>query len=138
MAWRLLSGLAMVGAVVALAGCGVTPPAGGLDRAEAVSVAGGTCDVGWWLSPLVDDVPNRAERVAEEALEAARVSPTQWDEWYALLSDDADNANVSDRRLRGAAYLEAIREDVRTALDDAGYPDINRVIEINSSLDCSA
>ena len=36
-----------------------------------------------------------------------------------------------------AAYLEAVRAEVRTALEEAGYPDTDRVIEVYSDIACS-
>lgn len=94
------------------------------------------CEISWWLSPAVDDPPANASRVAVDALDEATVSDSQWDSWYQLLDDDPDLDSVSEIRLHGSAYLEAVREDVRSALEDAGYPDIERVIEVYSNLSC--
>lgn len=127
----LLAGLAM------MAGCGMVPPLSGPDRSEVVPVLGGTCEINWWLSPAVDDPPAEASRIAEEALEEASVSESQRADWYRLLDDDPDLDSVPEIRLRGSAYLEAVREDVRVALEEAGYPDIERVIEVYSNLDCA-
>lgn len=112
------------------------PPLSGPDRAEIVSVPGGACDVSWWLAPAVDDPPAEATRIAVDALAEASVSDSQWAAWYQLLNDDPDLASVSQTRLHGSAYLEAVREDVRSALEDAGYPDIERVIEVYSNISC--
>ena len=46
----------------------------------------------------------------------------------------ADSANPV--RLRGA-YLEAVRAEVRQALEAFGYPDNERIIEVYSDLQCS-
>jgi hypothetical protein len=120
-----------------LAGCGYLPPLIGPDRAEVVRVPGGTCEISWWLSPAVDDPPAEASRVAVDALDEASVSDSQWAFWYQLLNDDPDLASMSQVRKHGSACLEAVKEDVRSALEDAGYPDIERVIEVYSNLSCS-
>lgn len=133
---RLLIGLSLAASALMLSGCGVLPPLGGVDRSDTVPVAGGTCDIAWWLSPAVDDPPAEAEDVASAALAGAEVSGTQWEEWYTLLDDDPDLDSVPEMRLWGSAYLESVREDVRVALDEAGYPDSERVIEVYSHLSC--
>lgn len=120
-----------------LSACGPMPPASGPDRAEVVSVPGGTCEISWWLSPAVDDPPAEASRVADDALDQASVSDSQWASWYQLLNDDPDLSSMSQIRKHGSAYLEAVREDVRAALEDAGYPDAERVIEVYSDLSCT-
>ncbi|WP_223622902.1 hypothetical protein [Microbacterium sp. EST19A] len=133
---RVLLGVSLATGVLALTACGPLPPLSGPDRSEAVPVPGGTCDISWWLSPAVDDPPAEANRIAAEALENAAVSDSQWRDWYTLLDDDPDLDSVPEIRLRGSAYLESVREDVRVALEEAGYPDIERVIEVYSNLSC--
>lgn len=127
----------LAAALVLMAGCGLVPPLSGPDRAEVVRVPGGTCEISWWLSPAVDDPPAEASRIAADALDEATVSGSQWAAWYQLLNDDPDLDSVSEIRLHGSAYLEAVREDVRSALEEAGYPDIERVIEVYSNLSCT-
>lgn len=56
---------------------------------------------------------------------------------HTLLDGDPDNDDSDPIRLHGAAYLEVVRGEVRNALADAGYPDTDRVIEVNSSLSCA-
>ncbi len=112
-------------------------PLSGADRAEVVRVPGGTCEISWWLSRAVDDPPAEASRIAVKALDEASVSDSQWASWYQLLNDDPDLASMSQIRKHGSAYLEAVREDVRSALEDAGYPDIERAIEVYSNFSCS-
>lgn len=128
--------VSLVAASVLIAGCRPMPPLSEPDRSEVVPVPGGTCEISWWLSPAVDDPPAEADRIAAEALEAATVSDAQWASWFRLLDDDPDLDSVPVIRLHGSAYLEAVREDVRSALDDAGYPDTERVIEVYSNLSC--
>jgi hypothetical protein len=133
----MLLGASLAVGLIALTGCGPIPPIGGPDRSESVPVPGGTCQISWWLGDAIDDPPREARRIAAEALQDASVSESQWSDWFRLLDDDPDLDYVSDIRLRGSAYLESVREDVRTALDEAGYPDIERVIEVHSSLSCA-
>ncbi|MGF6823081.1 hypothetical protein M2317_001992 [Microbacterium sp. ZKA21] len=134
---RSLLGVSLMASALAMTACAPVPPVGGPDRSEAVPVPGGTCDISWWLSPAIDDPPAEAGRIAAKALEDARVSDSQWSDWYSLLDDDPDLDSVPEIRLRGSAYLESVREDVRVALDEAGYPDTERVIEVYSSLSCT-
>ncbi|MDR6867414.1 hypothetical protein J2Y69_002017 [Microbacterium resistens] len=131
---------AVAAAVVALsvAGCrGVPSPSGEPDRAETIPVAGGECELSWWLTPLSDDVPDDAWQIAEQRLADAEVSQSHWDEWRTILDSDPDIDWTSEGRLQGRAYLEAVRADVRAALEAAGYPDTRRVIEVYSDIACS-
>lgn len=132
----VLSASFVVG-LIAITGCGPMPPVSGPDRADEVPVPGGTCKISWWLSPAVEDPPADAERIAAKALEDATVSESQWSDWYRLLDDDPDLDSVPEIRLSGSAYLEGVREDVREALEEAGYPDIERVIEVYSNISCA-
>ena len=134
---RVLFGASLIAGLFAMTGCSLIPPISGPDRADAVPVPGGTCQISWWLSPAVDDPPAEARRIAAKALKDATVSESQWSDWYRTLDDDPDLDSVPEIRLRGSAYLEAVREDVRTALEEAGYPDIERVIEVYSDLSCA-
>lgn len=126
----------VIAGLLLLTGCWAVPPLSGPERSEVVHVSGGSCRINWWLGPAVDDPPAEASRIAEGALEDASVSDSQWAGWYQLLDDDPDRGPESEVRLRGRAYLEAVREDVRSALEDAGYPDIERVVEVYSNLSC--
>ncbi len=95
------------------------------------------CDISWWLTPLVEDVSDAAERIAAAALSDADVSADEWKEWHALPDGDPDNDTANPVRLHGAAYLEVVRADVRDALGSAGYPDTDRIIEVHSELSCA-
>lgn len=112
-------------------------PSGEPDRVDTVSVADGVCEVSWWLSPLADDVPDDAWRIAAERLADAEVSQSRWDEWRTILESDPDINWTSEGLLQGHAYLEAVRAEVRASLEEAGYPDTNRVIEVYSDISCS-
>ncbi|WP_149085529.1 MULTISPECIES: hypothetical protein [Microbacterium] len=85
----------------------------------------------------MENPPADAERIAADALQDATVSDRQWDDWYRLLDDDPDLDTVPAIRLRGSAYLESVREDVRTALEEAGFPDDQRVVEVYANLSCA-
>lgn len=133
-----VSGLGVVALTAALVGCrGGFRAEGEPDRAESITVPGGTCDISWWLTPQVEDVSNEAERIAAAALSDADVSADEWEEWHALLDADPDNDTANPVRLHGAAYLEVVRAEVRDALASAGYPDTDRIIEVNSELSCA-
>jgi hypothetical protein len=133
-----LSGIALFAVASLLVSCrGVEQSEGEPDRTESVAVPGGTCDISWWLTPMVEDVAEEAKRTATSALTRADVSAAEWDEWHALLDGDPDNDNSDPVRLHGAAYLEVVRAEVRNALAAAGYPDTDRVIEVYSSLSCA-
>jgi hypothetical protein len=134
---RLVFGGSLVGAALLMAGCVPTPPVTGPDRSEVVAVPGGTCEIIWWLSPAVDDPPAEAMRIATAALDSAEVSDQDWSAWYMVLVRNSDDGGIPEIRLRGTAYLEAVREDVRVALDDAGYSDFERVIEVYSDISCT-
>ncbi|EXJ52846.1 hypothetical protein AS96_02435 [Microbacterium sp. MRS-1] len=123
---------------LSVAGCrGVPLHSGEPDRADTIPVVGGECELSWWLSPLADDVPDDAWRIAEERLAVAEVSQSRWDQWRTILESDPDINWTSEGLLQGHAYLEAVRADVRAALEEAGYPDTNRVIEVYSDIACS-
>lgn len=92
----------------------------------------------WWLGPLADGTPDDARSVAEDALAGARVTDAELAEWRTILAGDPDVTWRSETKLEGSAYREVVRADVREALDEAGYPDTNRVIEVYSDLHCTA
>lgn len=134
-----LAAVLFVGTMTTLAGCGiVVPPIGGPDRTDTVEVSGGECEVSWWLGPLAEGIPDAARRVAKKALASARVSSAERAEWRSILADDPDVTWRSEAKLEGSAYREVVRAHVREALDEAGYPDTNRVIEVYSDLHCTA
>ena len=85
---------------------------------------------------MVEDIPEEAGKIAAAALSGADVSAEEWEVFHALLDGDPDNDSDNPVRLHGAAYLEVVRNDVRDALEAAGYPDTNRIIEVNSELNC--
>lgn len=86
---------------------------------------------------MSDEATDEAWRVARAALNESSVSPEEFDSWKSTLTslDDAEWSSATE--FEGAVHREAVRDDVRTALADAGYPDENRVIETYSSMRCA-
>jgi hypothetical protein len=123
--------------VSVLAGCRGFHTEAEPDRAESITVPGGKCEISWWLTSLIEDVPEEAQRTAVRALATADVGADEWEAWHAALDGDPDNDSGNPVRLYGAAYLEAVRAEVRDALDAAGYPDTTRIIEVYSDLTCA-
>ena len=126
-----------VALIAVLAGCRGAYPSGDPDRSESVVVPGGMCEIQWWLAAVSEDTPAEAKRIAADALASAEVGDAAWDEWHALLDGDPDLDSVNPVRLQGTAYLEVVRASVRETLDEAGFPDVKRVVEVYSDLDCS-
>lgn len=131
-----ISALVLGALTPALASCSHAQTEGQPDRTELISVPDGECDISWWLAPLVEDVSAEAEKIAAVALADAEVDAGEWQEWHTLLDGDPDNDTANSVRLHGAAYLEVVRADVRAALEAAGYPDADRIIEVYSELNC--
>lgn len=123
--------------VVTLTGCASAH--GEPDRVETFAVDGGECTAEWWLEPLAQDVPDEASDAAERALSEATVSATDIMDWEeTLLNAQSGDQKIPPNELEGHAYMEAVREDVRSGLDKAGFPDAPaRLIETYADLDCS-
>ncbi|GAA4836350.1 hypothetical protein [Garicola koreensis] len=123
--------------VVALTGCGSAR--GEPDRVETFPVDGGECTAQWWLEPLVQDVSGEASAAAERALRESTVSATDIAEWEeTLLNAQSRHQEIPAKKLEGYAYIETVREKVRSGLDEAGFPDApTRIIETYADLECS-
>lgn len=119
-----------------LSACGVAY--GTPDREEDFAVQGGECSARWWLEPLVDDVPEKASSVATQALADSEVSPTELEDWkVTILESQSGDQKIPDYRLESYAYVEAVRADVRSELEAAGFPDApTRIIEVYSDSNC--
>ncbi|MFC0678306.1 hypothetical protein ACFFGH_10685 [Lysobacter korlensis] len=128
-----------IAAVVALLMSGCAADRGEPDRRETFRVTEGECTASWWLERLVEDVPAEAEAVARDALMNAVVTDEATAEWQVIIEDsDSSDAEIRQDRLEDQAHIEVVREQVRVALDAAGYPDApTRVIEVYSALSCS-
>jgi hypothetical protein len=133
----LVAVVGVIALVTVLAGCRSFQTESEPDRAESIVVPGGKCDISWWLAPLVEDVPEKAQETAARALATADVGADEWEEWHASLDGDPDNDSANPVRIYGAAYLEAVRAEVRDALNAVGYPDTTRIIEVYSDLSCA-
>lgn len=77
--------------------------------------------------------------MASHALTNSVVSPAELEEWKAtILESQSGDKEIPNHRLESYAYVEAVRADVRSELDAAGYPDApTRLIEVYSDSDCS-
>lgn len=133
---RTLVLLSVCISVAFLAGCGWIRP-DIVDRVEDVAVSGGTCRIEWWLAALNDGAIDQAWGVAREALSSSTVDARELAGWQGTLLLDDEVTWGSQGRLEGAAHREAVRADVRDALEVAGFPDTDRVIEVFSSQRCT-
>lgn len=120
-----------------LSACGIAY--GTPDREESFTVQGGQCSARWWLEPLVDDVPEEASSVASRALADSKVSLSELDDWKNTIAKaQSGDKEIPEHRLESYAYVEAVRADVRSELEAAGFPDApTRVIEVHSDSKCS-
>ena len=125
----------IVAAVVS--GCG--DGRGAPDREETFAVHGAECTAKWWLEPMVDDVPRAASDEATRALTGAKVEASELEDWKrTILESQSGDREITESRLEGFAYVEAVRADVRSSLAKAGFPDApTRLIEVYSDVDCS-
>ena len=119
-----------------LSACGVAY--GTPDREENFAVQGGECSARWWLEPLVDDVPDEASSIASQALADSKVSPSELEDWKdTIVESQSGDQQIPEHRLESYAYVEAVRADVRSELEAAGFPDApTRVIEVYSDSNC--
>ena len=127
-----------IAAVIVLAGCSLVQ--GPADRTDEFEVAGQNCTGSWWLGDVRNGTSNEAKEVAEEALSAADVSADRLDAAIRLLDDsknDVERKATTTVDLESEAYMLAVTLQVKDALDEAGYPDIDRVMEIWSERSCS-
>ena len=132
---RLLAAVAISGTTLILAGCALVqgPP----HREDTFHVADGECTAWWWLGQLQSGVPREAEVIAADALESATITDTDREEWESILvMSQSEGEELSPNELEGQAHIEVVRAHVRDELDEAGYPDSNRVIEVWSDLRC--
>lgn len=113
-------------------------PLTGADRVDEVAFRGTDCEIGWWLAALNDGATDEAWVVARRALQTSEVSTAEAKSWRETLLSDPDVTWDDPVRLDASAHREAVRADVRDALEKAGYPDLNRVIEVYSDLKCSS
>lgn len=124
-----------VAAVVS--GCG--DARGAPDREETFAVHGAECTAQWWLEPLVEDVPSAASDAASRALTSAEVEASELEDWKRTITESqSGDRELTESRLEGFAYVEAVRAEVRSGLPEAGFPDApTRLIEVYSDVKCS-
>lgn len=124
-------------AVAVLAGC--TLVQGPADRTDEFVAAGRDCTGSWWLGELREGIDPEAKAVAGTALAAAEVTADHRAAATRLLDlsqSDAERERTSAVDLESEAYMLAVTLQVKEALDAAGYPDADRVMEIWSERDC--
>ncbi|WP_298038268.1 hypothetical protein [uncultured Microbacterium sp.] len=135
--WLLWLGLAFAGVVaLVLAGLYLTRgPVSFLDPDRAEMING--CEVAWKLEVLDERAPAQAMEVAAVALRDAEPDPDSLHLWEETLSNSDDSVKPpTGERLEALAYAEAVRAEVRDALDAAGYPDNQRVVETYTDVHC--
>lgn len=129
-----------VACAVALVLTGCSLVQGRADRTDEFMAAGQECTGSWWLGGLRDGTSIKAREVAEAALSAAHVSADRLESATSLLADsknDAERKRTTSVDLESEAYMLAVTLQVKDALDEAGYPDRDRVMEIWSERHCS-
>ncbi|MDQ0614881.1 hypothetical protein QF046_002522 [Microbacterium sp. W4I4] len=121
-----------------LAGCALVR--GPADRVDEFVAAGAACTGSWWIGDPREGTSDEARVIAEAALAEAEVSPVALASTVSLLNDsknDYERANTSAQALEREAYLLTVTLHVKDQLDTAGYPDIDRVVEVWSDSACS-
>lgn len=94
------------------------------------------CKITWTLDGLQSDVLDEAREAAEQAQQDAEVTDEDLWSWKNTLGAADDSAPIEPEMVEPHAYAEAVRADVREALEQAGYPDTNRFIETRSDISC--
>lgn len=139
---RTLRTSAAIGVVglLAIASAGCSLVQGPADRTDEFAAAGQQCSGSWWLGDLREGTDPEALAVAERSLAAATVTPDDLAAARNLLDDsknEAERAGSSAVDFESEAYMLTVTLAVKDELDAAGYPDIDRVIEIWSERSCS-
>ncbi len=127
-----------VASIALLAGCALAQ--GPADRTDEFVAAGQNCTGSWWLGDLREGTNPEAAEVAEQALDNATVSASQVEEAEGLLDfsyTEAERRDISPVEFASEAYMLTVTLQVKDALDAAGYPDIDRVLEVWSERRCS-
>ncbi|MBA8816364.1 hypothetical protein FHX48_001437 [Microbacterium halimionae] len=135
-------GILAVG-ITALAGITMTGCAvihGPADRTDDFVVVGHDCTGSWSLGDLREGTDPEAQTVAELALAEADVTPETFASSVSLLElskNEYEREQTSEVELHSEAYMLTVTLQVKDKLDAAGYPDIDRVIEVWSDHRCS-
>lgn len=125
-------------AAVVLSGCALVQ--GPADRTDEFTAAGQECTGSWWLGDLREGTSAEAREAAEEALAEAEVTRDRLESATSLLGlskNEAERASATAVDFESEAYMLAVTLHVKDALEGAGYPDIDRVMEIWSERRCS-
>jgi hypothetical protein len=134
-----LSSISVFALVVAAVVSGCGDARGAPDREDTFAVKGAECTAQWWLEPMVDDVPRAASDEARRALTSAEVEAPELEDWKRTITESqSGDREITESRLEGLAYVEAVRAEVRSGLAEAGFPDApTRLIEVYSDVKCS-
>lgn len=133
----IVAGLTCVAAVV-LTGCALLQ--GPADRTDEFTAAGHECSGSWWLGDLKEGTSAEAREIAEDALAAAEVTDDRLEAATNLLDlskNDAERKRTTPVDFESEAYMLAVTLQVKDALEEAGYPDSDRVMEVWSERKCS-
>lgn len=128
--------------VTAIAGISMAECAlvnGPAERTDKFVAAGQECTGSWSLGNLREGTDSEAHTVAELALAGAEVTPETPASAVSLLElskNDYERDETSEVELQSEAYMLAVTLHVKDELDAAGYPDIDRAIEVWSDHRC--
>ena len=125
-------------ATAILTGCALVQ--GPADRTDEFTAAGQDCSGSWRLGDLTEGTSLEARKVAEEALADAEVTDDRLEAATRLLDmskNDAERASTTAVDFESEAYMLAVTLQVKDELEEAGYPDSDRVMEIWSERSCS-
>ncbi len=121
-----------------LSGCALAQ--GPADRTDEFTAAGQSCSGSWWLGDLKEGTSTEAREVAEAALAEAEVTDVKLEAATSLLDlskNDSESASTTEVDFESEAYMLAVTLQVKDALEEAGYPDSDRVLEVWSEWNCS-
>lgn len=113
---------------------------GPADRTDEFTAAGQECTGSWWLGDLREGASTEAQEVAENALAAAEVTDDRLEAATSLLDlskSDAERKSTTEVDFESEAYMLAVTLQVKDALEEAGYSDSDRVMEVWSERNCS-
>ena len=128
----------LLASAMTLAGCALIH--GPADRVDEFEAAGKNCTGSWWLGDLRAGTDEEVRLVAETALARAEVTPDALKAATSLLDmskNEYERQRTSAVDFESEAYMLTVTLSVKDELEDAGYPDTDRVIEIWSDRSCS-
>lgn len=134
------SGIVIALALTSVVATGCAMLRGPADRVDEFVAAGQECTGSWWLGNLRAGTNDEAGLVAEQALREVDVSAEAFDSAAALLElsmNDQEWRSTSQVDFESEAYMLAVTLHVKHELELAGYPDIDRVIEVWTDHSCS-